>query len=93
MPSELACKIEQRFAESQLIGPRRRLGEVVDDVLNDAAATGYCADQLRADGRPDLAHLLQGLMRIAANKSDDPVLSNIEQGVRDGLASSATKQA
>jgi hypothetical protein len=50
------------------------------------AAAAHCADQLRNEGRPDLAHPLEGLMKIAANKSDDPVLSNIEQGVRDGLA-------
>lgn len=73
MPSEVACLIEQRFAESQLIGPKRRLGEIVDEAINEVTVKL-------------MGHSLNDLKAIAFNHSDDPILSNIEQGVRDGLA-------
>ena len=57
----------------------------------DAAASEHCAAQLRSEGLPHMAHLLEGLRKIAAQNSDDPILSNIEQGVRDGLAKAETR--
>lgn len=42
IPSKLACHIERLFAESQLIGPKRRLGHIVDECLKELRATIKC---------------------------------------------------
>lgn len=84
MPSDIACKIERLFAESQLMGPPRRLADIVDDVL--------AGSECRRCGGDVRQSIFKTLRDIAAQHSADPVLANFEQGVRDGIAKAEANQ-